>query len=287
VKRYRIEDLQEIETLFELNDPSLLTRWRSLSESGTLLAAGSTNGVVQVWDLAKRRLEHRLIAPVERPVMIVHFLEGNRLLVTVTTDLRDAQLWDLRTGRLLHAWSPFYPAGHIAMGPLAGELVEFGSNRSLRFVSLEDFHESTRELDFLEAHSGAFSPDRKLFAIASQMGYVRIWHTATWLEHITLAGFLSEVRDLQFSADGGQLATVGANPREAVKLWDTDNWLDVLTLESEGTAAHQEGAFSPDGNSIGVTERYGSLILWRAPSWEEIDAAEHSAGSSRSGVHTR
>jgi WD40 repeat protein len=157
----------------------------------------------------------------------------------------------------------------------------------LRFVSLEDFHEFTRELNFLEASSGAFSPDRKLFAIASQLGYVRIWDTATWLEQITLTGFLSEVRDLQFSPDGRRLATAGANPREAVKLWDTDNWLDVLTLESEGTAAHQGVAFSPDGNAIGVTESYGSLVLWRAPSWEEIEAAENSAGSSRQGVHTR
>jgi eukaryotic-like serine/threonine-protein kinase len=280
VKRYRMDDLRETETLFELNDPSALLRPGSLSESGMLLAAGSSNGVVRVWNLAKQTVEHRLIAPVERPVMSYSFLAADSLLVTVTTDLTNVQLWDLRTSRLLHAWTPFYPPGGIADGPLDGELMEFGSNRSLRFVSLEDFHESTRELNFLEANTGAFSPDRKLFAISSYMGYVRIWDTATWLEQITLAGFLSEVRDLQFSADGRRLATVGANPQEAVKLWDTDNWLDVLTLESEGTAAHQGVAFSPDGNAIGVTERYNSLILWRAPSWEEIDAAEYSAGSS-------
>jgi WD40 repeat protein len=188
---------------------------------------------------------------------------------------------------LLHTWSPFYPVGDIADGPLDGEIVEFASNRELRFLSLEDFRETTRTLNFLEASFATFSPDRKLFAISSHMGYVRIWDTATWLEQITLAGFLSEVRDLQFSADGRRLATAGANPREAVKLWDTDNWLEVLTLESEGTAAHRGVAFSPDGNAIGVTERYNSLILWRAPSWEEIDAAEYSAGSSRSGVPTR
>ncbi len=289
VKRYRVEDLQETETLFELNPPSLLTRLHSLSGSGALLAAGSTNGVVQVWDLARKTLEHRLIAPVEGPVMIVTWQEDDRLLVTVTTDLRDAQLWDLRTGRLLHAWSPFYPVGDIAVGPLEGEIVEFASNRDLRFLSLEDFRETTRTLDFLEASFATFSPDRKLFAIASHLGYVRIWNSATWLEQTTLGGFISEAASLSFSPDGRRLATGGGvNPEAAVKLWDTDSWRDLLTLESEGTTFHL-ARFSQDGNAIGVWDRYSnnSLMLWRAPTWEEIDAAENSAGSSRSGVQTR
>ena len=33
-------------------------------------------------------------------------------------------------------------------------------------------------------------------------------------------------------------------------------------------------AFSPDGNTIASSSRLGMLNIWRAPSWDEIDAVE-------------
>ena len=35
----------------------------------------------------------------------------------------------------------------------------------------------------------AFSPDGKLFAMASYLGYARVWETANWREAATLRGF--------------------------------------------------------------------------------------------------
>jgi hypothetical protein len=52
----------------------------------------------------------------------------------------------------------------------------------------------------------------------------------------------------------------------------------VLTLEGQGTAFCST-TFSPDGNVIGTmngTSVPGSVQLWRAPSWAEINAAEKS-----------
>jgi len=110
-------------------------------------------------------------------------------------------------------------------------------------------------------------------AIASALGYARVWDTASWREEATLRGFLNAVVSVTFSLDGQRLATGGSNPDDAVKLWDVDSWQEVLTLEGAGSLFGLT-AFSPDGNAIGTLSGDGILHVWRAPSWAEITAAE-------------
>ena len=75
-----------------------------------------------------------------------------------------------------------------------------------------------------------------------------------------------------FSPDEKRLA-IGSNAREAVKLWDTDSYHELLTLEGQGSFFHST-AFSPDGNILGSINMRGTLFLWRAPSMEEIGKLE-------------
>jgi eukaryotic-like serine/threonine-protein kinase len=279
VTRHRVDDLREMETLLELNDPALRWRKGSLSENGEFLAAGSTNGLIHVWSLSKRKLEHRLMSPSGPTVIIGRFVKDDSLLLTVTREPSVAHLWDLRTGRLLHIWTPFDPVGDTATDPLRGELVEFGRNRQVRFLSVPEFQESTRQLNFLESGSASFSPDGKLFVLSSYMGYARVWDTANWTERVTLRGFPSEVTSLAFSPDGRRLVTgSGTNPDAALRLFDVETWLDVLTLEAEGSFFHI-AKYSPDGNAIGLLDLYNNLTVWHAPSWEEIEAAENAVGT--------
>jgi hypothetical protein len=58
-----------------------------------------------------------------------------------------------------------------------------------------------------------------------------------------------------------------------LKLWDTQNWQELLTLEGEG-ATFLQTAFSADGNSLGSVNRTGTLHIWRAPSMADIEAVE-------------
>jgi hypothetical protein len=44
-------------------------------------------------------------------------------------------------------------------------------------------------------------------------------------------------------------------------------------LEAQGSGFRYLG-FSADGNAIGWLNQLGALYTWRAPSWEEIAAAE-------------
>lgn len=76
---------------------------------------------------------------------------------------------------------------------------------------------------------------------------------------------------MAFSPNSKRLVT-SSDGQQALRLWDTDGWQDVLTLEGEG-ANFNRTAFSKDGNVIGSLTRNGTLQLWWAPSWEEIEAA--------------
>ena len=78
---------------------------------------------------------------------------------------------------------------------------------------------------------------------------------------------------MAFSPDGQRLATGGSNPDDAVELWDVDSWQELITLEGVGTQ-FSFTAFSPDGNVIGTMCSDGTLNLWRAPTWAEINEAE-------------
>ena len=145
------------------------------------------------------------------------------------------------------------------------------------FRNLADNSNTKVEVDVLEGCSASFSPDKKLFAVASQLGYARVWETATWREVATLRGFLLGVHSVAFSGDGKRLAT-GSGNEEALKLWSTESWQEVLTLEGRGSMFWST-AFSPDGNAILAGNYTGIVHIWRAPSWAEINAAEKLASA--------
>jgi len=61
-----------------------------------------------------------------------------------------------------------------------------------------------------------------------------------------------------------------------------DSWQEVFTLEGTGFE-FDFTAFSPNGNLIGTLSSEGFLRVWRAPSWEEIAAAETKEKTESSG----
>jgi WD40 repeat protein len=76
---------------------------------------------------------------------------------------------------------------------------------------------------------------------------------------------------LAFSPDGRRLVSADTG-REAVKLWDVATRQELLTLAGTGSVLYQAN-WCADGNVILVGAPWQ---MWRAPSWDEIAAAEKS-----------
>src|SRR6185503_17707806 len=115
----------------------------------------------------------------------------------------------------------------------------------------------------------AASPDGGLVASSTGGGQVRLFDLAKGELIGSLHGHLNAVFGLAFSADGRRLIST-AGGREAVKLWDVGTRQELLTLGGTGSYLYA-ARWSADGDVILAGRPWQA---WRAPSWEEIAAAE-------------
>ncbi len=266
-------DFQRKTPLFEIGEtfPTRDRQYR-FSQDARFLAAGSTNGVLQVWDISRRLLRRQWTNTAGEVRPGVFLAGGNKLVATSTAD-RLHREWDLASGLQIQSWrSPAEFSGAINVSPDERFCLALGYGGDVVLRNLAEQSDTNAPLEALESTGANFSPDGKLFAIASDMGYARVWNTATWQQVATLGGVLNSVNSASFSVDGKRLV-VASNGNEAVKLYDTESWQEVFTLGASGSG-FKGAMFSPDGNTIVWGNQAGDVFIWRAPSWEEIAAAE-------------
>jgi WD40 repeat protein len=249
-----------------------------ISRDARLVAAGSTNGLIKVWDLRQRRLLRQfpvgtgLVAPLE-------FLAQGKSLVTCHWNDDIVREWDIASGQEVRAWpqnlEDFF---FVAFSPDGRWSLLLDSKGASLLRDMTTRHDTTQTLDLRDVQHVVFSPDGRLFAAASQLGYVKLWDRATLRELAELRGFLMGIHSLAFSPDAKRIAASG-DGKEAVKLWDVQSWQELLTLEGQGSLFWPI-AFSADSNVLGSCNMQGALHLWRAPSWAEIETAEKIEGKA-------
>ena len=94
----------------------------------------------------------------------------------------------------------------------------------------------------------------------------------------TLTGESQALFALAPSPDGRRLATGGSEG--TLRLWDVATSQLVAAVKVSPKEWILSLAFSPDGNTL-VAITTGTLRVWRAPSWAEIEAAEKASAKSQ------
>jgi WD40 repeat protein len=115
----------------------------------------------------------------------------------------------------------------------------------------------------------AMSQDGRFLAAGTGFALIHLWDVDSRQKRI-LRGHVAGLFGLSFSPDGKTLASCGDS---RLKLWNTDTVQEILTLarfSSVGLAT----MFSADGSALSASQVDGHGQLWRAPSFEQIAAAE-------------
>jgi WD40 repeat protein len=183
---------------------------------GRLLAAGSVEGPVRLWD-APTRSEAGLLTGHTRTCSVVAFRPDGVQLASAGSD-GTVRLWDVATRQPTAVLTapPLYCLAYSADGRL---LAAGSTNRSVTVWRVET-PEQVGQVPLGGAVCGvAFSPDGTRLACACADNTIRLLDVATLREVTELRGHGAYVHAVQFSPDGTRLASASGD--HTVRIWDT------------------------------------------------------------------
>ena len=202
----------------------------------------------------------------------LRFSEDGNYLAAATERRGRLRAWNVETGQIIaSSTGAIGDTAFAAGGQVLVVTTESGRGPEIRFYDLAHPDRAPRRVSWRDDGGAlAVSPDGGLVALSTYGGQVRLFDLAKgeWTED--LHGHLNGVHGLAFSADGRRLISSSLGGRETVKLWDVGTRQELLTLGGIG-AYLKEARWSADGDLILVGAPWQA---WRAPSWEEIAAAE-------------
>ncbi len=196
----------------------------AFSKDGKLLASGSWDGEVRLWDASTLQ---PLGTPLNVGTRVNHlaFSSDNRLLATTTED--DVIIWDVSTRQRQKSLSEFAQGQReiqidtVVFNPKPenGNILAIGGSSSDIFV----WDIGTGTVNRLEKHRArinalAFSPDGSILASGSDDNEVVVWDVQSGEPFVPLTGFTSRVTSLAFDPDGNRLAIAGRDG--PLIIWD-------------------------------------------------------------------
>jgi WD40 repeat protein len=243
------------------------------------LTLGDQKGRLAVWNLQSGRLLTNFPAH-QGPVTVVStfFTRDGRRLLTYGSEgmLKE---WDAAAWTETRRWRIDAKQGaNLASSPIANLVVTASRDGSFELIRTRSPESRRRLAGQNRTVAIDISHDGKFLAGASENGTVELWDLEGNRRLALMRGVLLGYHSVSISSDGERLAA-GSNGREAMKIWDIKSHEEAATLQGDGSF-FSYAAFSPDGNTVGARNWSGTVHLWSAPSWKEIELVEKARAGS-------
>jgi len=241
----------------------------SFSPDGTLLASGSWDNTIKLWNADDGRELATLHGHSDR-VYSVTFSPDGTLLASGSAD-KTIRLWNVTDGqeiRTLHGHSD--EVWSVTFSP-DGTLLASGSrDKTIKLWKVAD----GREIRTLQGHSVfirsvTFSPDNTILASGGGEE-VKLWRVADGREIRTLHA--DTVISITFNPDGTLLASGSG---EEVKLWRVADGQELTTLHGHSGVVGSV-SFSPDGTLLASGSGDKTIRLWNVADGRELTTLRHS-----------
>jgi RND family efflux transporter MFP subunit len=257
----------------------------AFSSDGKTLAAGSSDGFINLWDVATGK-NTATFEKKKAGVLSLAFSHDGKTLAAGTAP-GAIDLWDVTTGKTtstIEAHNKGVAA--VAFSP-DDKLLASGGAADFA-VKLWDVA-TRKNLAVLAPHRRAvsaveFSPDGKLVASASVDKMIKIADVASGKTTATLEGHTFMVLALAFSPDGKTLFSWGKTARNdefftgqgEIRVWDVATGKNISTLVKDSSGG--KGVFSPDCKTLAWLANK-TIILWDVDTGKEIATLEGHTGT--------
>ena len=221
----------------------------AFSFDNRMLAGGSADGIIQVWDAGTGDRIYEFTEHTDS-VQSVHFSRNRTELVSASLD-GNVLLWSLvGEGGRLH--SPIQHNASVYTAKFSPDGNTFATGSADRLIRLWDTNTTKHTLTFIGHKDSVsnidFSPDGSTLVSASPDGRILLWDTIGARTRIEISEHTGGIKALAYTADN-RIRACGTGLDGKLRLWDAGTSSE-LSLLGEHTGLTQAVTFSNDGKTV-------------------------------------